>query len=77
MTIEDIVKLFKKADVLNYIEVGYGIFHCEGDEAVLEDVLKLIKRKLTVYIAGIFGEMGSKEADEFCIRRLLPDKLEN
>ena len=32
---------------------------------------------LAAYIAGAFGTMGSKEADEFCIRRLLPNKLKN
>ena len=32
---------------------------------------------LVAYIAGAFGELGSKEADEFCIRRLLPNKLKN
>ena len=29
---------YEKTDVLGYIEKGYGIFHCEGDEAVLEDI---------------------------------------
>ncbi len=32
---------------------------------------------LTAYIAGAFGTMGSKEADNFCIRQLLPNKLKN
>ena len=38
-------RLFKKADVLEYIENGYGIFHCEGDEAVLEDITEFLNRK--------------------------------
>ena len=42
---KNIINLFKKADVLDYIEAGYGIFHCEGDEAVLEDVSEYLKRK--------------------------------
>ena len=42
---KNIINLFKKADVLDYIESGYGIFHCEGDEAVLEDVSEYLKRK--------------------------------
>lgn len=42
---ESIINLFKKADVFDYIEAGYGIFHCEGDEAVLEDVSEYLKRK--------------------------------
>lgn len=32
---------------------------------------------LTAYIAGAFGIMGSKEADDFCIRQLLPNKLKD
>lgn len=32
---------------------------------------------LTAYIAGTFGIMGSKEADDFCIRQLLPNKLKD
>lgn len=32
---------------------------------------------LTAYIAGVFGEIGSKEADEFCIKQLLPNRLKN
>lgn len=32
---------------------------------------------LTTYLAGLFGELGSDEADNTCIRRLLPDRLEN
>lgn len=30
---------------------------------------------LVAYIAGAFGTMGSKMADDFCIRQLLPNKL--
>lgn len=32
---------------------------------------------LTAYIAGAYGTVGSREADEFCIKRLLPEKLKN
>lgn len=32
---------------------------------------------LTAYIAGAYGTMGSREADEFCIRQLLPNKLKD
>jgi hypothetical protein len=45
LSIEKIVELFKQADVLGYIEAGYGIFHCEGDYAVLEDIQGLLERK--------------------------------
>ena len=37
LPVEQIIHLFKEADVLGYIEKCYGIFHCEGDEAVLEE----------------------------------------
>lgn len=45
LPIEKIIDLFRKVDVLGYIEKGYGIFHCEGDEAVLEDIMEFLKRK--------------------------------
>ena len=32
LPVEQIIHLFKEADVLGYIEKCYGIFHCEGDE---------------------------------------------
>ena len=31
LPVEQIIHLFKEADVLGYIEKCYGIFHCEGD----------------------------------------------
>lgn len=45
LSIEQIIDMFKRADVLEYIEKGYGIFHCEGDEAVLEDITEFLDRK--------------------------------
>ena len=45
LPIDKIVEVFKKADVFSYIETGYGIFHCEGDEAVLEDIDGFLARK--------------------------------
>ena len=45
LSLEQIIDLFNKADVLGYIEKGYGIFHCEGDEAVLEDITEFLNRK--------------------------------
>ena len=45
LPIEQIIYLFKKSDVLGYIEKGYGIFHCEGDEAVLEDIEEFLDGK--------------------------------
>lgn len=45
LPINNIIELFKKVDVLGYVETCYGIFHCEGDEAVLEDITEFIKGK--------------------------------
>lgn len=45
LPVEKSILLFKEADVLGYIEKCYGIFHCEGDEAVLEDITELLQRK--------------------------------
>ena len=45
LSVEQIIHLFKEADVLGYIEKCYGIFHCEGDEAVLEDITEFLQRK--------------------------------
>lgn len=32
---------------------------------------------LTAYLGGAFGTVGNKEADDFCIKQLLPDKLKD
>ena len=32
---------------------------------------------MTAYLAGAFGAAGDKEADDFCIKQLLPNKLKN
>lgn len=45
LPIEKILDLFQKVDVLGYIEKGYGIFHCEGDEVVLEDIAEFLEGK--------------------------------
>lgn len=45
LPIEKVIKIFGRADVLGYIEEGYGIFHCEGDEAVLEDITEFLEKK--------------------------------
>lgn len=34
-------------------------------------------RVLTGYVTGLFGEPGSQLADDFAIRSLLPNRLEN
>lgn len=45
LPIEKVAELFKSVDVLGYIEIGFGIFHCEGDEAVLEDIQEFLEKK--------------------------------
>lgn len=45
LPVEKVIHIFKKYDVLGYIEIGYGIFGCEGDEAVLDDITDFLKRK--------------------------------
>lgn len=45
MPAEEVVKAFHALKVFDYIEAGYGIFHCEGDEAILEDISEFMARK--------------------------------
>ena len=45
MPIEKIVELFKRFNVLEYIEKGYEIFQCEGDETVLDDITEFLEEK--------------------------------
>lgn len=54
LPVEKIIDLFSKVDVLGYIEKCYGIFHCEGDEAVLEDIAEFLERKGIRVHDGIF-----------------------
>lgn len=45
MPMENVVDVFNKYNIFEYIDAGYGIFHCEGDEAVFEDISELIQKK--------------------------------
>lgn len=45
LPIDRIARIFKKYDVFGYIQKGFGIFHCEGDEAVFFDVIDYLNRK--------------------------------
>lgn len=45
ISIKQVMNLFIQYGVFEYIEAGYGIFHCEGDEAILEDISKLLTSK--------------------------------
>lgn len=51
--IEQITELFAKHNVLQYIEECFGIFHVEGDEAVLEDIELYLKNKGVTDYAGL------------------------
>ena len=53
MPLEKVVDIFRSLNVFDYIESGYGIFHCEGDEVVLEDVEIFLERKGMKVNAGI------------------------
>ena len=52
LPVEQILHLFKEADVLGYIEKCYGIFHCEGDEAVLEDITEFANNSDRIFKQG-------------------------
>lgn len=45
LPVDKIVDIFSKAAVLEYIEKCYGIFHCEGDDVVLEEVAEYLKKR--------------------------------
>ena len=53
LSIDTIIEIFKHKNVFSYIEKGYGVFHCEGDEVVLEDVGDFLMRKGIDVYAGI------------------------
>ena len=53
LPIDRTVEIFRKMNVFTYIEKGYGIFHCEGDEAVLDDIGAFLARKGIHVYAGI------------------------
>lgn len=50
-----IAELFEEYHVLQYIEECFGIFHVEGDEAILEDITTYLKNKGVSGHAGING----------------------
>ena len=45
LPIDKIVKIFSEMNLFEYIEKGYGIFHCEGDNAIMEDIDEVLRRK--------------------------------
>ena len=42
---DEIQSIFIKYGVYEYIEDGYELFHLEGDEAVLQEIAEMLKRK--------------------------------
>lgn len=53
MPVEKIADLFAKHGVLQYIEQCFGIFHLEGDEAILEDVTSYLNKRGVAIHAGV------------------------
>lgn len=50
--IEAIAELFARFQVFQYMEACFGIFHVEGDEAILEDVARYLENKGAINPAG-------------------------
>lgn len=44
-SIEKVAELFARYGALQYIEECFGIFHVEGDEAILDDITKYLENK--------------------------------
>lgn len=44
-TIDEIVAIFKKYQVLQYVKIAYGIFECEGDDTVLDEIEGYLEKK--------------------------------
>lgn len=44
-TIDEIVAIFKKYQVLQYVKIAYGIFACEGDDTVLDEIEGYLEKK--------------------------------
>ncbi len=51
--IEIITELFADYGVLQYVEDCFGIFHVEGDEAILDDIEIYLKSKGAMYDAEV------------------------
>jgi hypothetical protein len=53
MSIKDVVSMFTEFKVLHYIRECFGIFHVEGDYAVLDDIVGYLDNKGVKVDAGI------------------------
>lgn len=45
LPIDEVVKIFSTWNLFDYIEKGYGIFHCEGDNAIMDDINHVLKER--------------------------------
>jgi hypothetical protein len=45
ITVQKASRIFERYDLLKFIKDGYGIFHTEGDEVVLDEVEEVLKNK--------------------------------
>lgn len=45
ISVEDVLKVFEQYQLLDYIKSGFGIFKCEGDETILDDINELLEIK--------------------------------
>lgn len=43
LSVEEIIEIFNRYNVLLYIEECFGIFHVQGDAAILEDIEEYLK----------------------------------
>jgi hypothetical protein len=53
MSIKEVVSMFTEFKVLQFIRECFGIFHTEGDYAVLDDIVDYLKNKGVKVDAGI------------------------
>lgn len=51
--VEEVAGVFTRYDILQYIEDCFGIFHVEGDEAVLEDITVYLKNRGVEFGAAV------------------------
>ena len=45
LTLREVAQLFGRWDAFGYIARNFGIFHLEGDDAVLDDVAAYLRTK--------------------------------
>lgn len=53
MSIQAVISLFAEFKVLQFIRECFGIFHVEGDYAVLDDIIVYLRNKGVAIDAGI------------------------